>query len=290
MQRALGLVHGGRVCKVLGILLKVVAGGGLRANQTDAWIVTVPVGVVAYDVHFVYSAAPVSATTYLAGWTGVVTTPPPPAPPAAEFSTSTHPLQGGSDHGPFYVERPDDAKLETWYFTDKKGRALLLSNNGCVPRDWPGAISLVEGQQAEQWLTVLDPEPVTTLTWSSSGFPSWAQLDPATGRCRLRPRAGDAGLYPVTVTVSDAGSPPLGAGLQITLAVEQGARIVDGSASGPAAVVEVDPGSFLEEVLGGTCLMQLERSEDLLGWSGPIPWVRLEHGRLIFEDVAPWPL
>ncbi|MEM6927847.1 MAG: putative Ig domain-containing protein [Myxococcota bacterium] len=85
--------------------------------------------------------------------------------------------------------------------------------------------SVVEEETLEVTFTAVDPDE-DGLTWSSDSLPDGASLTPA-GVLTYTPERGDAGAYPVTVTVTDDGEPPLSDDVAFTIDVEAAAESYD---------------------------------------------------------------
>jgi hypothetical protein len=79
------------------------------------------------------------------------------------------------------------------------------------------------------------------LTFSISGRPIWTTFDPATGRLTGTPGEGDAGVWPVTVSVSDGKAT---ASVSFAIQVVAGNRAPTISGSGGATVAPGQPYSF----------------------------------------------
>ena len=74
----------------------------------------------------------------------------------------------------------------------------------------PGTETVGVGSAASIPMSATDPDiPANALTFSASGLPSWASINPATGEITGTPGAGDVGATSVTVQVEDNGSPIL---------------------------------------------------------------------------------
>jgi hypothetical protein len=85
-----------------------------------------------------------------------------------------------------------------------------------------GNRSVREGWLLSFTATATDPDPGQTLTFSATGLPAGAGIDPATGVFTWRPAFDQAGVYPVTITVTDDGAPPLSDFEEITITVGEG--------------------------------------------------------------------
>jgi hypothetical protein len=81
-------------------------------------------------------------------------------------------------------------------------------------------------------LVASDPDlPTQTLTYAAVGLPTGLSLNPNTGR--ISGGAQTQGIYPVSVSVSDNQSPPLGANRNFTLTVSEPFRVVATSTGNP---------------------------------------------------------
>jgi hypothetical protein len=88
----------------------------------------------------------------------------------------------------------------TWDVSDTN-RAPLVGN--------PGDQSDAEGDAVSLALSATDPDG-DSLTWSASGLPSGLSIDPDTGTISGTVGFAAAGMYSVTVSVVDDGTPSLG--------------------------------------------------------------------------------
>src|SRR4029079_16392444 len=75
------------------------------------------------------------------------------------------------------------------------------------------------GQLLTFTVTATDPDVGQTLVFSSTALPTGATFDTATGAFSWTPTAGQAGDTPLTLTVTDNGTPPLNDNEAITITV-----------------------------------------------------------------------
>jgi hypothetical protein len=81
-------------------------------------------------------------------------------------------------------------------------------------------------------LVASDPDlPTQSLTYSAVGLPTGLSINPNTGR--ISGSAQTQGVYPVSVSVSDNQSPPLGANRNFTLTISEPFRVVATSTGNP---------------------------------------------------------
>jgi hypothetical protein len=140
-------------------------------------------------------------------------------------------VDGEWDNDGLLLKAQNESSTNLKYFVpsenqqeDLKPKLIVEYEQGAAQNQAPvfdpiDAQTVGEGQLLEFAVTASDPDSGDTLSFSASNLPAGAGFDPQTHAFSWTPGDGDAGDYTVTFTVTDDGSPPRSASMDVDITV-----------------------------------------------------------------------